>query len=49
MIGCLTRIRKRADTNFQKVLGVIPDLFGTGTRGCVARAARGSLRLEWMF
>ena len=29
MMGCLTRIRKRADSNFQKLIGVGPDLFGT--------------------
>lgn len=31
--GCLTRIRKIADTNLQKFLGVIPDLFGVCSLG----------------
>jgi len=28
MIGCLTRIRRRADSNFQKIVGTFPDLLG---------------------
>jgi hypothetical protein len=32
MNGCLTRIRKRADTNFQKFLGCVPDLIGCVTQ-----------------
>jgi hypothetical protein len=32
MIGCLTRIRKVADTNFQKVVGCIPDTIGVLTQ-----------------
>jgi hypothetical protein len=33
MIGCLTRIRKRADSNIQKIFGTFPDLFGIITLG----------------
>ncbi|KAJ1627492.1 hypothetical protein T492DRAFT_1024685 [Pavlovales sp. CCMP2436] len=33
LIGCLTRIRKRADTNFQKILGTLPDMLGIFTLG----------------
>jgi len=33
LIGCLTRIRKRADTNFQKIIGTFPDLIGIMTLG----------------
>lgn len=32
MLGCLTRIRKVADTNWQKVLGCIPDTLGVITQ-----------------
>jgi len=32
MVGCLTRIRKVADTNFQKVVGCIPDTIGVLTQ-----------------
>ena len=28
MIGCLTRIRRVQDTNFQKFIGCLPDTFG---------------------
>jgi hypothetical protein len=33
LIGCLTRIRKRADTNLQKIIGTLPDLIGIMTLG----------------
>lgn len=33
LIGCLTRIRKRADTNFQKLIGTVPDLIGVISLG----------------
>lgn len=33
LIGCLTRIRKRADTNFQKIIGTFPDMIGIFTLG----------------
>ena len=41
MIGCLTRIRKVADTNFQKFIGCIPDTIGviTQTQALVAFAS----------
>jgi len=28
MMGCLTRIKKKADTNFQKIMGCVPDTIG---------------------
>ncbi|KAG8458593.1 hypothetical protein KFE25_008390 [Diacronema lutheri] len=33
LIGCLTRIRKKADSNFQKIIGTFPDLIGIFTLG----------------
>ena len=32
LIGCLTRMRKVADTNFQKMIGCIPDTIGVATQ-----------------
>ena len=32
MIGCLTRIRRVQDTNFQKMIGCLPDTFGCITQ-----------------
>jgi len=33
LMGVLTRIRRKADTNFQKILGCIPDTFGVFSLG----------------
>lgn len=33
LIGCLTRMRKVADTNFQKVIACLPDTFGVFSLG----------------
>jgi len=32
LVGCLSRIRKVADTNFQKVIGCLPDTLGVVTQ-----------------
>jgi len=33
LLGCLSRLRKIADTNFQKVIGCLPDTFGCLAQG----------------